>query len=393
MSREERLNAPGVIALAIVIGSLLLLYWLVIPIVLGSLADTRGLSQDQIGWLASSYSAGICVATFASIFWIRKLSWQLLLKTGSLGVACGFALITVAEDFQLLLAGHVVASIFTGVAYAVIMALLGDSQHPARNYALIFFLQVVLGVGGSGALALIENAAHVLPIAASSMVILALVCYGLAPRLPAEGCKDGKLPPMNSNSRMMALPIVAALLAIVLVFTGDSGIWVFLERIGAEGHGRAFGATLVSINLAAGAAGSLSAAWLAERWGYLWPMVVAIVLSLASLGLFLADDYRTALIAASFVNGWAWNFGAAYRMALVARLDTSGRYTVLIPTMQTLGNTVGPAMTGLLLVSGGYALAFSTIASLWVAALACYWYGWQGFKRTENVDRKNQQSI
>jgi predicted MFS family arabinose efflux permease len=215
------------------------------------------------------------------------------------------------------------------------------------------------------------------------------LCHFLARGLPTQGCKDGKRAGRRGGARLASLPVFVALAAIVLVFTGDAGIWVFLERIGAQGHDREFGATLVSINLASGAIGSLSAAWLAERWGYLSPMAIAIGLSLVSLALFLADDYRGALMAASFVNGWAWNFGSAYRMALVARLDTSGRYTVLIPSMQTLGNTLGPTMTGLLLVNGGQTLAFSTIAGLWLAALMCYFYGWLGLKDNYDIQTES----
>jgi len=284
-----------------------------------------------------------------------------------------------------LLAGHAVASLFTGIAYAVTMALLGDSQHPARNYALVFFVQVVLGMGANLLLPLITDPGQIITTAAGSMIAIGLICALLAKWLPAKGCKNGETgTDAFRQGRRMTIPVMAALVAIILVFTGDSGIWVFLERIGADSHNRAFGGTLVSINLAAGALGSLSAAWLAERWGYLWPMVIAIGLSLLSLILFLTDGYRTALIAASFVNGWAWNFGAAYRMALVARLDTSGRYTVLIPCMQTLGNTLGPAMTGLLLVSGGYTLGFTIIAVLWLSALIFYYYGWQGLRNNNH---------
>lgn len=379
---EHRLNNPLVIGITITIGSLLLLYWLVMPVVLGSLADTRGLREDQLGWLASCYSAGICAATFASIFWIRSLSWRSLVRVGATGVAIGFAVIINADGFVSLLVGHAIASLFTGIAYAVVMVLLGDSLNPARNYALVFFLQVFLGMGANLGLSLLVDAQLILRFAAGSMIIMSLICVVLASRVPVGGNRapTGDAKAANQVPRIV-LPAIATLAAIVLVFTGDSGIWVFLERIGADSFNRAFGGQLVSINLAAGAIGSLSAAWLAERWGYLWPMVIAIGVSLFSLLLFLADGYRIALILASLLNGWAWNFGAAYRMALVAKLDGTGRYTVLIPCMQTLGNSLGPAMTGLLLVSGSYSLGFSVIAVLWVTALIFYYFGWQGLRR------------
>ena len=284
-----------------------------------------------------------------------------------------------AQDYLALIAAHILASLFTGVAYAVIMALLGDSLHPARNYALVFFLQVVLGIAAGTGLSAFAEAEQVQSVAAAGMVLLASACLLMSGKLPERGTRYGVADGSTGGSRLFpAMPLVLGLVAIVLVFTGDSGIWVFLERLGAEEHGRTFGGLLVSVNLASGAVGSLTAAWLAERWGYLWPMVVAILLSLVSLALFLLDQYRAALIAGSFINGWAWNFGAAYRMALVAKLDSSGRFTVLIPSMQTLGNTLGPALTGVLLLSG-LAAAFSVIAALWSAALLCYFFAWRTY--------------
>jgi predicted MFS family arabinose efflux permease len=377
----EQLNRTLVIMLAIVIGSLLILYWLVMPVVVGSLADDRNLAQDQVGYLASVYSGGLCLSTFASIFWIRKVSWVWLVKLGSLGVIAGFCIVQLSGSFPSLLMGHAIASFSTGIAYAVTMALLGDSNHPARNFALLFFLQVVLGTTVNSVLPVVSSPTDTLALCARSMMVVGVFCILFAHWLPRRGCKTDQ--PGSSTpgqQRRYLLPVALGLTAIILVFTGDSGVWVFLERIGADQHSREFGGTLVSINLAAGAVGSLTAAWLAERWGYLWPMLIAIALSLASLLLFMPRESGASLIIGSFINGWAWNFGSAYRMALVARLDSSGRYTVLIPATQTLGNTLGPALTGYILVHRGYGLAFTIIAGLWLAALLFYYSAWRYLK-------------
>ena len=59
-------------------------------------------------------------------------------------------------------------------------------------------------------------------------------------------------------------------------------------------------------------------------------------------------------------------------MGLVAELDVTGRFTVLVPAMQTLGNTIGPASAGLLIESGGFNYAYYFASAGWVIALALY---------------------
>jgi predicted MFS family arabinose efflux permease len=375
---EEQLNRPRVITLTIIIGSLLMMYWLVMPVVVGSLADSRGLGSDQLGLVASVFSGGFFLATFASMLWIRRVSWVWLVKLGSLGAMGGYALLLAEPGFPLLVVAHGVASFFSGIAYGVTMALIGDSRHPARNYALVFFVQVVLGMLANPLLPYFTEPAATMRLSAQCMIALCACCVLLAHLLPQRGCKNGA--PTETTKLEAGIPnmwpVFAGLFAIVLIFTGDSGIWVFLERIGAEQFSREFGGTLVSINLVGGAVGSLSAAVLAERWGYWSPMLLAVFISLVSLLLFALFDSRSGLLLASLVNGWAWNFGSAYRMGLVARLDTSGRFTVLIPSMQTLGNTLGPLLMGALLVLGSYASAFITIGGLWLVALGIYYYAW-----------------
>jgi len=120
-------------AAAILIGSLLFLYWVIFPVVIGALAETRGYAEDRLGVLASLYSAGIFLATVSSMLWIQRINWVLLVKLGSVLTGLGFALLFLDDSFTVLAIGHVIASLGLGVAYAVVMATLGDKDKPARG--------------------------------------------------------------------------------------------------------------------------------------------------------------------------------------------------------------------------------------------------------------------
>ncbi|WOJ97765.1 hypothetical protein R0137_04115 [Congregibacter brevis] len=371
---------------AILIGSLMFLYWLVMPVVMGSLADSRGYAEDSLGVLASLYAAGTFITTTSSMLWIQRANWVWLIRAGALISIAGFSVVLLDDSFMALALGHFVASLGLGISYAVVMALLGDEKQPARGYALVFFLQIVFGIAVSTLLTQTLEPVQILPTMAATMTGIGLLAMLLAGRLPTSSVKlatpelaELKLP------RLPPWPIVLGLLAILLVFIGDAGIWIFLERIGHAEHSTEVGGLLVSVNLAAGAVGSLTAVFLSERWGYLWPMAIAIGLSVLSVAMFSAMGSVSILLAASFVNGWAWNFGAAYRMGLVSKLDRTGRFTVLIPSMQTLGNTLGPLMAGMLIVQGGYVVAFIVTALLWIAAFIAYYPAWRTFKSHDSV--------
>lgn len=382
-----RLPSPNAL-LAILIGSMMFLYWLIMPVVLGSLADSRGYAEDSLGVLASLYAAGTFITTTSSMLWIQRANWIWLIRGGALITIVGFVVVLSDDSFAALASGHFIASLGLGIAYAVVMALLGEEKQPARGYALVFFLQIVFGIAVSTLLTRNVEPVQVLPTVAVIMIFIGLSSALLAGRLPSSSSKMlQSTATLVKRTLLPPLPVVLGLMAILLVFVGDAGIWVFLERIGHAQHSTEVGGLLVSVNLGAGAVGSLTAVFLSERWGYLWPMAIAIALSVISVAMFSLMGSVPVLLAASFVNGWAWNFGAAYRMGLVSKLDTTGRFTVLIPSMQTLGNTLGPLMAGMLIVRGGYLVAFTVTALLWIAAFVSYYPAWRSYIK-HDTDRQ-----
>jgi len=382
---SQRIQANNNTQLGIMLGSLLFAYWLVLPVILGAYSDLYGLQENQLGMLASGYSFGIFIATLLSTVWITRYPRRTQVIIGALITSFGFLLLKGhANGDYLTLAYHFIASLGLGVAYAALMAVLADSENPTRSYALLFFTQVMIGVSGSILLTRFIETEELLPITYLAMLLVGVFCATLATQL-----KDTSDPNHLSQTApaiqrwFPPMPVALGLLSILLVFTGDAGVWVFLERIGAAAEDRELGGDLVSVNLAAGAIGSLAAAWLANRFGYLWPMIAAIALSIASVVMLNLSINKTVLVCASFINGWAWNFGAAYRMALVSQLDKERRFVALIPAMQTLGNAVGPTLVGTVIVWSSYSMAYWVVSILWLGAMMSYYPAWRAYRELQ----------
>ena len=366
-------NSRPVIVTAAIISSLVLLYWNFMPVMLGNAAEARGYSDSELGFLASAFSGGLFLTTLSGVFWVRRYDWKLLIKAGSFISALAYLVPLFYESYEVLLVCNLFASLGGGIGLGVSLSLLGDTKNPARNYAIAFCAQVALGIVASLALSNIESPILALNSGFILMAALMLLNIYLAKYIPHKGVKTGRLPDIKSGAvlpRKFAIPFL--LVAIVFVFIGDTAIWAFLERIGAAAHSRSLGGSLVSANLLGGVFGSLAGAVLGIRWGFLLPMTLAIAVSILSALMFAVFGEPWVLILASLINGFGWNFGIAYRMGLVAELDMTGRYIVLVPAMHQLGNTLGPVAAGPLIEMGGFNYVYYFASAVWLIALAFY---------------------
>lgn len=374
--------------IAIAIGSLMFTYWLVLPVALGAYADLYGFVESELGYIASSYSMGIFITTLLSALWINRVGHILQIISGSLVTSIGFLALYLLPSTEVsVIAVHFLTSIGLGITYAVVMILLADSADPTRAYASLFFTQVILGVVGNNLLTRWLNLDNTLPVIYLFMSAIGILCAQLGRftvRLRGSQIRSGTT--LSTFTLRPSLPIALGLASILLVFTGDSGVWVFLERIGSSILDRELGGNLVSINLLAGAIGSLTAAVVSNKMGYLVPMIIAIALSIISIAILNLASAPLLLLTGSFINGWAWNFGAAYRMALVSELDRDRQFVALIPAMQTLGNALGPLLVGSIIVWSSFTAAYWMVATLWILAMLCYYPAWQAHQSM--VDNK-----
>jgi predicted MFS family arabinose efflux permease len=192
--------------------------------------------------------------------------------------------------------------------------------------------------------------------------------------LPARGSKSGAAA-TGKKSGGMSLPqaaLVMALLLLMLNLMAEGAIWAFMERIAvAEGFTTSFAATALAFSFFASGIGSMVAATVGRRFGNTRPFVIAVTLSISSVWVLWLGGSEGIFFAGVMLFALAWNLGSPYRMALATRADTSGRYSTLVPAMQTLGAALGPAVAGLLIVNGSFTPVYvmSTIAWLLTVVL------------------------
>ena len=359
-------------------------YYSSMPVILGRAAESRGLVEQELGFLGGAFAGGVTVTSFLCIWFIRKVSWRLLVMFGGVMASASFVMPVFISGFYPLIVCHISAGIFCGLGYSVAIACLGDTANPTRNYAFCFVIQTLVGMNVSYFLPRLTAAETGFDVALCLLAGLALASVFIGMLLPTKGRQRDTAHQMTTAS--IPVYVLLSLLVILLIYAGDGAVWAFVERI-AINNGLTVEIASVAVggSLFAGAVGSLMAGIIGTRFGYLMPMLMSVVVSIASVIVlqFYTDPMSFTL--AIILNGWAWNFGSGYRMGLVAELDTSGRFTPLITGMQLLGSTVGTLLAGLLVVNGSFHWVFVFASVLWTTALLLFVWVLHHAKREPTV--------
>ena len=343
---EKDVNSPTSILGAIGVMVMVPMFFLVMPIYVGALADDFGFTNAQIGYLISIELGSAALASLTALFWLRKLNWRHMLFV--LLVVLGAAnLISIQAGgaYEELLFIRAIAGFAAGAMMAIALAALGDTRNQDRNFALGIVAQLTV----SGSLLLVLPLFVVRWGAASVFMIFLAACViamPLARLVPAAG----KTPSVTRiNERRSLLPLWG-LAGSAAIFIGQSAVWAFIERMGSAAglSPRTIGIAL-GASVFAGIGGAFSAFWLANRKGRLMPMVVAMIGEVICL-LFLLGGFTTAIFfAVVIMYSVFWNLWVPYQMSVVAVTDVSGRFIALITFFQAAGIAVGPALVGPLL--------------------------------------------
>jgi predicted MFS family arabinose efflux permease len=384
-TRANDVNDIRVRLAAILCGCCFALFASIMPLTLARAADSLGLVEWEMGLLGGSFKAGVALACIVSVLWIRRLNWRHLVLLSSLALTADFLMLTLVNQFFVSLVCMVVAGLLAGSGYAVIIVCLGDTREPARNFALAFLCQSLVGTLVSYTLPQLSTLGDGFDITLLLLAGFSLCAAPLSLWLPSAGTKFVTATQPNVV-RQLAIPpaVLVALAVIVLAYMGWGALWAFVEPIGnSVGLGAEQAGKAVAASLLAGAVGSLCAGVLSMHWGYGLPMLLSISASLASLIIIQSGPEEGLFITAIALYGWGWFFGASYVMGLVAELDSGGRFISIAPAMQTLGAAIGPVLAGLLVIDGVFLYVYLFSGLMWLLALLLF-SGLLHYRRSHN---------
>ena len=278
---------------------------------------------------------------------------------GAVAVAASI-MSALTDSYSVLVVCRIMLGAGGALAGAAGTAAVASSRTPERVYAVVMIVTYVvlafvptllerLALGPFG----LDGGFYGLAIATA--LLMPLFIWLLPPR-PSE-----RVPTTSVWTAILQAPnraiAVVAMLALFVYETGQGGIWTYMAEIGLHSgvDDRLYGDSMTVIRLVA-LSGSFLAMWIGDRFGFKWPIMLGIGLSVAAA---VALNYGTNPIHFVTLNViWigSYYFVAPYLLGLMARLDTLGRWAVAFDAVWWLGDAAGPPVAGMTVERSGFEL-------------------------------------
>ena len=346
--------STGAIVTACMLSLIGIACWNLLPVTLGSAADTFLLNDQQMGLLGSSLLTGWVLATVPAFFYMHKIDRKWVTTIGALLAALGSTAAQFVDTVSLLYLTWAFAGFGMAMVFCVSIQLITELGNIERSFGL----KLVSEVTGGAVLV------YVFPVFIISVWHFAGASYGVAAvYLSAIIFLRGVTPyPPKENeatqSKKEAAPLVAwlALAGFLIFLCGVTGLWAFLERIGTDVGVTAnqMGTLLGILKLVGGLAG-LTVIYISAKYGVRWPQIVAFMCVLIGVSILQLTQSVAGYAAGTWIWEYGFSLGTSYQFAAIARLDTSKRLVLLIPTCIGLGGMIGPALAGYIKKGDSYA--------------------------------------
>lgn len=351
-----------------------------LPVMLGSMADSFGLDARAAGLMGSVCFAGYLAGTLGAPLWMNRLNWRLLTVVSTAGTALFFALSAGVTSLPVLYGMWALIGFFASTMTCLGMRILSDLPNKVRAFGVRQGVELSVT-------ALVLFALPPLVIAHFKYPGAALALAGVVALLGLSALWVPQGPPRPLPSTANSEPVAAvaapaaaghralpaaswwALGLFFLFLVGNIGLWAFLERIGTSLRvaPTEMGIVFAVLKLLGGVA-AFSVAALGERLAPLRAALLVLLAIGAGLGL-LASAGATGF--AGFALGaWVWEFaftcGCVFQTAAIARSDPSGRAVTLVPGAFALSSMAGPGLAGQIAAGGSFSglLVFALLSSL-----------------------------
>lgn len=343
-------NKIGYIASAILQATAAIQLFSIIPLLVGAMVDRLGFETGESGYIISAEIAGLAVANGFGFFWVNRLSWRNMSRflLGAL-VLADLACIMITS-YEALMAVRVLCGLIEGSILALTYAMLARTSRPDRNFGLFF--SVSLTFGGTNILIagqLLDMFS--MPGLFIDLAVLCLLAMTMTRYIPIA---SGGALVRDQGKAIRGLlfgAIIIILIANLIYFAGQNGVWSYLERLanqrGIEAETIRFG---LFLSLIAGVAGALSAAVQDNHFGRVAPLSLALGLALGSIAILSQPFTAISFILGACIFNFANNYGHPYLLGYLAQIDPNGRYVVASGGMQTGGMAIGPAIAGSIIV-------------------------------------------
>ena len=375
---SNEFDKPSAIIAAVILGFAGTGVAMGLPLLVGSMADSLGFSEKELGWLASSDMGGLLIGSVLTSLLVAKTNRRTLAASGLLLVILANYFSTQSPELIPLMLSRLCAGIGAGICYSTCTASLAGSYNAARTFSILLFVLVVMnafifyifpiidgkwGVNGIFMFYLLEA----IPI---------LLVLPLLPRYCAEETDhSGVVSEKDTSITQSKIPDILPRLCLLAVFSFYllvGAYWAFIERAGVSAD---LSSGFISSTLTWGQifslSGTVTALWLARRYGQSKPLLFALMVMIVTMLILAARVDATTFIFSIFSFSFFWIFIDVFQLGTLSNIDHSGRYAAMVPACQGAAQAIAPTMAGILL---SYQLGYSSVMIMCALATAVALY-------------------
>lgn len=347
--------------------------YMALPVLLGLIADSAKLTDQQVGWLGSIELSGMLVGALLAATLLRPQRVRPLAVAALVCVALGVLGLLQSTGFPQLALSRAVGGLGAGLGNALAVVCIGHTAQSSRNQgwlnaAIIFFGGIELtAFGVLGAYTGLAGA--VWPIFCVAVAGLFAVPF-LATR-STDVDAHAPLQAITSATSDTGRAALWILLASTTVSQmTPAAAYAYAERLGQEQ-----GITAASSGplLTCGALGSGLACLAAWRFSQRWGSLKCAAFCIAGLAVVLASwvipSHSFGAYGARVVlTPIFWALLTVFQITAMTELTGNSRWLSMVPTAQSLGLAIGPAIGASFIEDAGSLshsmAAFATILAL-----------------------------
>ena len=314
------------------------------PFFVGGLISELGFTQAQANLISSAEIAGMALSSLLGAAWIGRFNWRHVALFALFAVLAGNLLSFYVENFQVLVATRFITGLVGhGTAFALGVAAIGNTSQPDRNFGFTIASQVAMGALTA---LIVPKTIAIYGIAGmcAPAAILAVVAMAFIPRLATSG--HAQTPDSNQSKRTGIL--ILPLLGLLVMIIWQMGVGPFFNNLVPYGISIELDpsdiGTALFLSTGLSIIGPLTASALANKINRNVPVCIALTAQLLIILSFQGDITWIGFTVRAILFQTAWNFTGPFLMGMIANLDESGRYSVLIPASQLGGIALGHAV-------------------------------------------------
>jgi predicted MFS family arabinose efflux permease len=344
------------------------LSYLVMPYLIGSVADGMGLGIDQAGLIGSAELLVVALSAFAISAKVRVLPRRKVAMLGGIIAIVGHSLSLLTNSIEALVACRVLAGVGAGMALAIGNACLAASHDPSKAYGQVMMLLATVGAGVIVALGYITEIWSYFGVFGTQAVVVALMLIPMSflpegdETQPEDDVNQGKVP---------MLPSVLIVIGILMWHFCDNSIWGFSERIANKiGMQPDVIGWLLGGGLFVGVIGGLIASSIGTRYGRIWPICVGIATAMTCISVITSTGTIPTYTASILTYIVCFMFISSYIYGLAGELDHHGRVMAAASGAGNIGVALAPLLSGRLIADGGYEVMGKVVISSLLVVMA-----------------------